>query len=57
MIVTAYAQAGPPKTVRLWVGILGTEQPPQPRFFIDTRPIGALGNSSPAMKRSSAART
>ena len=35
MILTAYAQAAGPQIIQLWVGMLGTESPPTPQFFID----------------------
>jgi hypothetical protein len=38
MILTVYAQAVGPRTIQLWVGMFGTEAPPNPRFVINRQP-------------------
>lgn len=39
MFITAYAQAAAPRTIQLWVGVFGTEQPPTPGFTIDRQAV------------------
>ena len=39
MILSVYAQAAGPKAIQLWVGVFGSEAPPQPRFVIDRQVV------------------